>query len=429
MNLKENEEHSFGEPITLAKKEGKYINYAYCGWIRNNLKNNLPKAFRPMMHMLEEGSILIVCKINDNIIFYTHNELINKTIEIGNFSISEYFHVSGDFIHYQSILVNGRYLYLVKNSFPTDEEHIFFFDIITKKLYPIKNDETRPNTFRINYSLNIADHKLYFFGGMNYELEPLNSLETYNLLTYKWESIQTKGKSPDPRHSHYSFLIGQNYYVMGGSKSKDFFSNQSSFDDFFMLNLTTLTWAPIRMFGNTPQYFNFAYYFQLSEKYIIFLHYNSDNEKLDISRFDITHFEWEKIYVLSGHLDSRIGGGFCYDENSTTGYIFGGSFLNRSESNCLSNDLERLKVSDKKENFEKFQLVPFQNNQKVDINSKKEENSGNEKEINNEDSDSDDISFEELLEREKKLQEEERMKIEPKKQKKKKTKKKKDTKI
>lgn len=383
MNGKDYEESNPSDTIVLAKKEGKYINYGYCGWLKNSAKNNLPKVFRPMMHPLGDGNLLVICCINERLVFYNYNEASSKVNEIANFSISEYFHVSGDFIHHQSILLNGRYLYFVKNSFPSDEEHILFFDINSKKLYPIKNDETRPKSFRINYSLNIADHKLYFFGGINSELEPLNDLETFNLLTYKWDSIQTKGKSPDPRHSHYAFLIGQNFYIMGGTKVKDFFSNQISFDDFFMLNLTTLTWAPIKMFGNTPRFFNFNYYFQLSEKYIIFLHQNQENENFDISRFDITHFEWEKINVLSGNLESRIGGGFCYDEQTTTGYIFGGIYLNKSEPNCLTNDLEKLKISEKKDSFDKLFLIQNQN-QKVDVNLKKDELNSTEKDINNE---------------------------------------------
>ncbi len=47
---------------------------------------------------------------------------------------------------------------------------------------------------RINYTAVLFEFKIFIFGGLNTKLEPNNLLETFNVTTYKWEVIQTKGK-------------------------------------------------------------------------------------------------------------------------------------------------------------------------------------------------------------------------------------------
>jgi len=408
----------------------------YAGWLKHQKKTTLPKMFRPMMHNTQNG-IVVICTLNEKLAFYNYNSRTNKMQEIANFSLAEYFHVSGEFIHHQSFLINSRYIYLIKNSFPKDEEHIFFFDLQNKKLFPIKNDETRPETFRMNHTVNVHDLKFYFFGGMNFNLKTLNSLDIYNFETYKWEQVSTKGKAPEPRHSHNSFIVGSNLYILGGTKSTDFFSKEGCLDDFFMLNLTTLNWTPIKTTGNPPKCLSYNYTFQISQQHIIFVSSDRSKEVCDtsVTKFDVDHYQWQEMELVSATSEFRFGAGHCFDEETQVCLILGGMYLSKTESQSLTNEIDRIKISDSKDDFKGMDILTSDKQTgEIPIKRKddREEPKSAEREhsIEGGDSESEEISFEELLEREKRLQEEEKTKIQPKKSnnKKKVSKKKRDSK-
>ena len=82
------------------------------------------------------------------------------------------------------------------------------------------------------------------------KMESLNFFDSYDITTYKWEEIKTKGKSPSPRHSHNSLIIKDHMYVIGGTNSKDLFSKEKTFDDFYVLDLKTFCWTSIITFYN-----------------------------------------------------------------------------------------------------------------------------------------------------------------------------------
>ncbi len=362
MNLKDYDNLTQVDPFLGERKEVKQIAYDHFGWLKNMKKTNLPKLYRPMLHFLGEGNLLMICSLNERLIFYNYNTINNKISELISFNLAESFQVSAEFIHHQSFLLNSKYIYLIKNSFPNDTEHIYLFDMSLKRLDPIKNDGTRPTAFRINYTVNIYDYKMIFFGGLDFNLNPLNHIEAFNLLTYKWEKIDTKGKFPEPRHSHSSFLVGHNLYILGGTKSQDPFSIHDMFDDFFMLNLNSLTWTPIKMYGSPPRTLCFNYSYQLSEKYIVFLSCESiekdEQENLiQVHRFDSTHFEWEKMQSLSSQIEFRFGAGCCFDNINAIGYLFGGLFLSKIESQCLSNEMEKIKFGINRDVFDDLELV------------------------------------------------------------------------
>jgi len=382
MNLKEYDNLTYSDLVLGNKKEGKYVAYNYYGFLKHMKKTTLPKTFRPMLHYLGEGNILIICSLHDKLVFYNYNTTNNKMNELVNFSLAEHFHVGGEFIHHQSFLLNSKYVYLIKNSFPSDDEHIYIYDLNLRRLDSIKNDDTRPSSFRINYTVNLYDFRLIFFGGMDFSLTPLNHIEAFNLLTYKWEKIETKGKSPEPRHSHNSFIVGHNLYILGGTSAKDIFSKHGCFDDFFMLNLNSLTWTPIKMYGTPPKNLTSNYSFQLSEKYIIFLACEAEEEEdnmTQVYRFDSTHFEWENIQSMSSQPEFRFGAGSCLDDVNMVAYIFGGIYFSRIESQSLTNEMDRIKFCESKEGFEKLELLSS-DKMPLDLSSKSKEEPKLEKE-------------------------------------------------
>lgn len=85
---------------------------------------------------------------------------------------------------------------------PKEMVHVFIGDFNMKKLFPIKNIDSNPSDYRINYTVNQYNYKIIFFGGLNELVQPINSIDTFDITTYRWEKLKTKGKIPSPRHSH-----------------------------------------------------------------------------------------------------------------------------------------------------------------------------------------------------------------------------------
>ena len=333
----------------------KTLDYKYCGWMKEIKKQNFPKLNNISLHSYNDDSLLIVSPQNNKLTFYLYLFTKQNFEELASFNTEEYFHTDSEFIHPTTFFINSKLVYLFKNSTPEDDEHVFIFDVQFKKIYSIKDDESRPSTFRINYSAVLYDIKIYIFGGLNMLLEPLNILETYNLTTYKWEAIQTKGKAPTPRHSHSSCISGSNLFIIGGTKSRDFFSKElSHFDDVYMLNLINFTWTPIKTFGDCPKSLAYNCTFYRPDKYIVCLWCDKDKENFDthVSKLDLEKFEWSDIIPTGKEPEFRFNAGTCLDQKTNLGYIFGGFYHSQNENLAQGIELDCLLFSETRQIFE-----------------------------------------------------------------------------
>ena len=111
-----------------------------------------------------------------------------------------------NFLHKETFLLNNR-LYFINNVNPKELAHVYIVDLKSRRLLPIKNIDSKPNDFRINYSANLYGFKILIFGGLNENLQPLNVLDSFDVSTYRWEKLNTKGKIPTPRHSHSAIVV------------------------------------------------------------------------------------------------------------------------------------------------------------------------------------------------------------------------------
>jgi len=414
-------------------------------WLKTVKNPSFPKFFNSSMHLYKENTLLLVTRNQAS-----SSKLSILLINLTTFSVEDKFFLSNDdvternfdtmFLHPQSVLFHNR-LYLIKNSSPSDNENVFIGDLSLKKLLSIKSDETRPACFRINYTMNLHQFKLLFFGGIQVEtMTPLNILDSFDILTYRWELIKTKGKSPDPRHSHSAIVINDTLYIIGGTNSRDLFHSEGKLDDLFLLDLKNYCWTPIKTFGTIPKYLGYNYACAINERRIFVLWsergFNEAGFELQTSMLDLVNYEWEEALIFSKKPDYRFNAGFCYDNNNKSVLFYGGFYFNKNEMNCFSNELDRLRIIDKNE-YEGSNQIEVYNGEKIDMKnlnslvSNRFENSpkdGNRKKNEDLIFDDEELSFEELLEREKKLQEEEKTKDDEKKVKKKKPKKKKDKK-
>lgn len=411
-------------------------------WLKTIKNPSFPKLFNSSIHLNKDNQLLLLTRNSAN-----PSKLSVLFINLNTFAVEDKFSFTNEDVndqnldtfmfHYQSLLIYEK-IYFLKNCPTKDDETVFIGDLKSKKMFAVKNDFTRPLCFRVNYSINYYLLKIIIFGGIKVDtMEPLNILDSFDITTYKWETIKTKGKSPDPRHSHNSFIINDILYILGGTNSPDLFQNSGIMDDLFLLDLKTFCWTPIKTFGSIPKYLGYNYLITLNEKKIMVLWsergFNQSSFEMQISYLDLVNYEWENSILSLKQPEYRYNAGMCYDQTNKIVYFYGGFYFNKPENLSLGNELDRLKIFEDKniENMEKIELYGGEkfNIDKINLNmeGKIGESIENSNFYKNDELNIDDeeISFEELLEREKKLQEEEKNRNENKKEKgkKKKTKK------
>lgn len=148
-------------------------------------------------------------------------------------------------LHKESLFINNK-LVVLQYGPPNSKEHVYLGDIQNKQLYSILNIDTKPAHFRINYTIQYYNLKIYIFGGLTSSMEPCNTLETFDMTTYRWERIVSKGKAPEPRHSSSSIIHGDKLYIFGGTVHSDLFNKENTLNDIHIFDMTSSSWYQIK---------------------------------------------------------------------------------------------------------------------------------------------------------------------------------------
>lgn len=68
--------------------------------------------------------------------------------------------------------------------------------------------ENKPSSTRVNFSVASYKNKVYFYGGMNLENKILDSLDEFDVTTYKFNLVKFRGDfKPKGRQAHCAFAI------------------------------------------------------------------------------------------------------------------------------------------------------------------------------------------------------------------------------
>ncbi|XP_064650014.1 rab9 effector protein with kelch motifs-like [Lineus longissimus] len=80
--------------------------------------------------------------------------------------------------------------------------------------------------------------KFYVFSGGESGVTPVNDRNVYcfDTSTHSWSTLETHGKTPEPRHGHLFVGVGTKLYLHGGMSGPNFF------DDVHVFDLMTNTW-------------------------------------------------------------------------------------------------------------------------------------------------------------------------------------------
>ena len=248
------------------------------------------------MHLIENSKLLLVfANQQSKITAYLINPQSWQVEEKLHFNHDECLNFDLHLVHPTSIFCSNR-IYLFQSGNIEEKQNVYILDATIKKVLPISNFQHPPSTFRIKHSIafDAEGPKAYLFGGLDLNMNLLNSLEVFDFLTYNFQLVQTKGKSPAGRHSHCSQIYNNILYILGGIKNRDIFDSNSMIyeEELFLLDLNSLSWTPVRMLGTIPKsLFNCEWL--LLGKYGIIV-YNEENST-QIKRLDMTQFEFEDL--------------------------------------------------------------------------------------------------------------------------------------
>lgn len=218
-------------------------------------------------------------------------------------------------------------------------------DIGTWTVYPTKNVDSKPSEYRINYSVNLNELKAIFFGGLNENLQPINTLETYDLTTYNWEKIIPKGPSPQPRHAHTSQVVDNKLIVIGGTNKSDLFIKDQCFYDVWIFDFVDKLWQNYSLQGQVPLYLAYTYSALLSaSNYLLLFWSDPKKPEMQTSVFDLNKVALAELPVATMKPKIKFSSGFFYNSELQQCLFFGGFDYEKPDPQCISNEIESLQL-------------------------------------------------------------------------------------
>lgn len=122
---------------------------------------------------------------------------------------------------------------------------LYYFELNTFKLPRAKWELVEPhNSFApppvTNHSMLVYKTKLVVFGGVYNNEKVSNDVWTFDVLTSRWQQVETTGTRPPPVNEHSACVVSDKLYVYGGND----FSGQI-YDVLYALDLKTYVWAKL----------------------------------------------------------------------------------------------------------------------------------------------------------------------------------------
>jgi N-acetylneuraminic acid mutarotase len=146
----------------------------------------------------------------------------------------------------------GRFLYIFggygRDDCQTHDIHVF--DSV-KQMWSKPNVRGTPPTARDSHTCTTVDHNLFVFGGTD-GTNPLKDLHVLDTVTNTWSTPKVQGDAPSAREGHSAALIGTNIYIFGGCGKSSDDSEESYYNDLYILDTKTFTWAKAATSGTLP---------------------------------------------------------------------------------------------------------------------------------------------------------------------------------
>ncbi|XP_048584354.1 rho GTPase-activating protein gacHH isoform X1 [Nematostella vectensis] len=202
----------------------------------------------------------------------------------------------------------GSVLYLFGGSnFPEAEDcldDLYAYDIGTLSWELCPTQGRQPKTLG-QTTVAIRD-TLYVFGGI-YRGEANNKLYMLNTGNLTWTPLVTSGQIPPPRCDHACTVIGEKFYISGGSGGE-----KTWFNDLYCFDTVTLIWHYINAQGHLPFPRSLHTICAYHDKDIYLFGGTNDSAKgrspfNDVFKFNLSKSKWKKLHCEGPTPDSRLG--------------------------------------------------------------------------------------------------------------------------
>jgi len=177
-----------------------------------------------------------------------------------------------------------------------------------------------PPTARSDHSVAVVGKKLYYFGGSDQTVTPLNDLHVFDTENLTWSEVVAKGTAPSPRSGHSSVAMGNKVYVYGGARwdaKKSQWHSKSS--DLFVYDTVSNTWTKPTTTGTIPKVTTFATLFAYGRHIWIVGGAKLDGDSVSetIYAYDTITNEWS-VPLLKGNFRAKD----CISATVIGNYVF-----------------------------------------------------------------------------------------------------------
>ncbi|XP_068676602.1 kelch domain-containing protein 3-like [Montipora foliosa] len=202
----------------------------------------------------------------------------------------------------------GSVLYLFGGSnYPESEEcleGLYAYDIgtVSWELCPTQGRQPRV----LGNSTVVVGDTLYIFGGI-YRGEATNELYMLNTGNLTWTPLRASGKPPSPRCDHACTVIGEKFYIMGGSGGHKLW-----FNDLHFFDTVTLRWETVNVCGQIPHARSLHTICAHHSKDIYLFGGSNDKAKVttpfdDVQKLSLSKLKWKKLHCGGSGPEKRLG--------------------------------------------------------------------------------------------------------------------------
>ncbi|XP_031574468.1 rab9 effector protein with kelch motifs-like [Actinia tenebrosa] len=149
---------------------------------------------------------------------------------------------------------------------------------------------------------------LYVFGGI-YRGEARNTLHMLNTGNLTWTTLKTSGHPPTPRCDHACTVIGEKFYIFGGSGGENIW-----FNDLYCFDSVTLVWYFINAQGHLPHPRSLHSLCAHHDKDIYMFGGANDSSSLksrspfgEVFKFSLSKMKWKKLHCEGTPPERRLG--------------------------------------------------------------------------------------------------------------------------
>lgn len=166
---------------------------------------------------------------------------------------------------------------------------------------------TPPSERTYHTNSAVIGDKFIVYSGGHCGADPVMDRQIYvfDTVTHSWQTLNTKGDSPKPRHGHVVVAVENKVYIHGGMSGQNFYS------DIHVLDLDKMTWSHVKQKKVYPSARAGHSGVSIGTNLYIFGGMNRDGALDETWKFDTSKSQWMKVELFGPPPSSRLDYGMC----------------------------------------------------------------------------------------------------------------------